>query len=81
MVMCLILKAYQPLFGIRIYAVSGLYLNRYNYGAGVDLVGLFHIGKYTVVAQLLHCDKRKVHKADELVIPVLIELFPCIQIA
>ena len=70
MVVGLVFEKYKPLLGYR-----SLFLfnrNRYDDGAGVDLVGYFHILKLAFRTKLLHGKKCNVHQADEFVIAVLI---------
>ena len=71
MVVRLVFEEHQPLLGLGL-SVSR-HRNRYNNGAGVDLVGHLHVRKLAFRAKLLHREKGNVHEADEFVVAALIE--------
>ena len=79
MVVGLVLEKYQPLLGLSVIAVIHLHGN--HYGAGVDLIGFFHVVKFAVFFQLPHCHQCQIHQADELVLSTLEDFFSGIQIA
>ena len=78
MVVCLILEEYQPLLGYFLSVIIHFY--RYNYGAGIDLIGLFHIGQLAVFFQLSHSHQCQIHQTYELVTSACKDLCSGIQI-
>ena len=79
MVMGLVLEEYEPL--LRLLVIAIVHLNGYDYGAGVNLVGLLHVGKLAVLLQLSHSHQCKIHQADKLVRSACKNLSSGIQIA
>ena len=63
MVMCLILKVDQPLF------FHSIYLDRHHNAACIDLIRLLLILKFPLSLKPAHCHERKIHQADELILP------------
>ena len=74
MVVGLILKVNQPFLRLTVY------FNRYNDGAGVDLIGLFLIIQLALSLQTLHGKQCQIHQADKLVISSGIHAVVCFQI-
>ena len=83
MVMGLVLEEHQPLLGGRGSAhIAVVYLHRHHHGAGVDLIGLFHVLQLSFLFQLPHGHQRQIHQADELIPGTLsVDLLPGVQIA
>ena len=71
-VMGLVFKEDQPFLGHRALAV--VHLDRDDDGAGVVLVGLFHIRELAVGLELLHTHDGQIHQADRLVRAAGVEL-------
>ena len=69
MIVCLILKVDQPFLFLAVY----VYRNYYT--AGIDLIRLFLICKFTFCFEFLHCHKSKVHQADKFVFAAFVEFF------
>ena len=67
----LVFEEHKPLLGLGLSVAR--HRNRYNNGAGVDLVGHLHVRKLAFRAKLLHREKGNVHEADEFVVAALIE--------
>ena len=74
MVVGLIFKVYQPLFCFSV----DLYRN-YD-AAGIDFIRLFLIFQFAFAAQLFHCHKSQIHKADKFVISAFIKYLAVSQI-
>ena len=79
MVVGLVFEKYQPLLGLSMVAVIHLHGN--HYGAGIDLIGFFHVIQFAVFFQLSHGHQCQIHQADELVLSAFEDLFSGIQIA
>ena len=73
--MGLVLKAYEPLFG------NSVNFNGYHDGACVNLVGFFLVLKLAFFFQFTHSHESEVHKAYELVVSALKNLFSGIKVA
>ena len=63
----LVFEVDQPLF------VFSVYIYRYDDGACVDFIRLFLICEFSFGFQFFHCQKGKVHKADEFVVTAFVE--------
>lgn len=77
--MGLVFEKYQPLLSLSMVTVIHLHGN--HYGAGIDLIGFFHVIQFAVLSQFPHCHQRQIHQADELVLSALKDFFSGIQIA
>ena len=74
MIVGFVFKVYQPLLGLAVH------FYRHYDGAGIDFLGLFLIVQFAFRLQLSHGHQRKIHQADELILPFPKNLFPVRQI-
>ena len=74
MIVGLVLKEYQPLLS---YTVD---FNRNYDGAGIDLIGHFHILELAVLTKLLHRNQSNIHQGYKLVAASLVKLFSGLKI-
>ena len=66
--MCLILEVYKPLFRDDTLSILLVNLHGNDNRAGINLIGLFHILKFSVLFELAHRHQRQIHQADILVL-------------
>ena len=69
MVVCFILEVDQPFFFLAVYVY------RYYDTAGINLIRLFLICKFTFGFQFLHCHKSQIHQADKFIISAFVKDF------
>ena len=74
MIVGLVLKIHQPLFGLPIY------LHRHNDAAGIDLIRLLLVLQFPFFFQFFHGHQRQIHQAYKLVRSALVHILTVRQI-
>ena len=78
MVVGLVFEKYQPLLSLSMVTVIHLHGN--HYGAGIDLIGFFHVIQFAVFFQLSHGHQCQIHQAYKLIFSSLKDLTVIFQI-